>query len=640
MNIELFCCSGGMAAGFRSAGITFDLAIDASKDACDSYEKNLGHRPLQMTAEDFLRVVQLGMWSERVDFLCADPPCTPWSRAGKRQGLDDERDALGVTIDIIRRLLPRAFLIGNVPGLDDGCNLDSVHATIGSLTKHGYCVADYARLDAANYAVPQHRVRPFWFGHIRGTACLSWPTPTHGDPTKLGHPALGETRKPWVTCREALATLPQELWGRPVRLVRKARKDQSHRDASGRPTHQIDGTAHTLTKVSEQHALVLSEKHTATDVDEPSQTLGAKPRGNGASIIVSEKHPPSEMDAPATTVTADGLPSKPLVIRANHPTADEDAPARTITASTSTAGSDVLVLRDRDDGSVREMSIDEPASTVRAGRSSGERMITDMFPPSQEDEPSKTIRAAPRGTQVMEMPELKMGETHRPADLDDPAFTIGTSPTRTGGAGAIVEAPVDWRGNVRRRPFKQTSALELQATRTRTGSRRTAAELGLRFRGWMSDRRLSSWLATQRRADLGTVRSTRGQRLSCSAKPLRLVCKRSLTAGCSADSRSERAGACSVRPCRLRLRTRSRDRSRSGWRLTHEDDTGNVRGSSRRLRYRHARSALRLGTVRRRVKRRHRRSGRRRRRWCSQAHRQQFRRRRRRWLGRRRAATG
>lgn len=114
--LELFGCSGGMAEGFRRAGITFDWAFDYSKEACDSYEANLGHRPVQMNARDLLRLVASG-WrpTESLDLVVADPPCTPWSRAGKRLGVADERDMLGVTCELIRLLRPRAYLIGNVP---------------------------------------------------------------------------------------------------------------------------------------------------------------------------------------------------------------------------------------------------------------------------------------------------------------------------------------------------------------------------------------------------------------------------------------------------------------------------------------------------------------------------------------------
>ena len=85
--MELFGCAGGMAEGFRRAGITFDMVVDRDPDACDSYEQNMGHRPLQMDARDLLRMARLG-WRPKapIQLFVADPPCTPWSRAGKRTG--------------------------------------------------------------------------------------------------------------------------------------------------------------------------------------------------------------------------------------------------------------------------------------------------------------------------------------------------------------------------------------------------------------------------------------------------------------------------------------------------------------------------------------------------------------------------
>ena len=217
MNLELFPCSGGFAEGFRRAGVVFDLSVDIDEDACDSYEKNHGHRPVRMDVNDLLRLAQLG-WrpgTGAVDLLVADPPCTPWSRAGKRLGEDDPRDCLHVTAELIRLLRPRAYLVGNVPGLQDATSWHVVQRVIGGLSRDGYCVRDYVSLDAADYGVPQHRIRPFWFGHLDGP-CVSWPRPTHGAPTSQAAIA-GEHLLPWVTCRQALGHLPLEDLGRPVR---------------------------------------------------------------------------------------------------------------------------------------------------------------------------------------------------------------------------------------------------------------------------------------------------------------------------------------------------------------------------------------------------------------------------------------
>lgn len=94
MNLELFPCSGGLAWGLRAAGIRFDLSIDKSPDACASYERNHGHRPICMDVNDFYRMVMAGWrphgprsWDVNgtlhqrplegtIELFVADPPCT------------------------------------------------------------------------------------------------------------------------------------------------------------------------------------------------------------------------------------------------------------------------------------------------------------------------------------------------------------------------------------------------------------------------------------------------------------------------------------------------------------------------------------------------------------------------------------
>ena len=131
--LELFCCAGGMAEGFRRAGIEFDWAFDFDPNACESYETNMGHRPIQMDVRDLVRMVEGGWSPGPIDLLVADPPCTPWSRSGNRKGLDDDRDMLRDTCTLIGLLKPRTYLIGNVPGLDDSTNWSVVQDVIGGM---------------------------------------------------------------------------------------------------------------------------------------------------------------------------------------------------------------------------------------------------------------------------------------------------------------------------------------------------------------------------------------------------------------------------------------------------------------------------------------------------------------------------
>lgn len=270
INIELFSCAGGMAEGFRRAGIEFDLAFDFAEDHCASYEANIGHRPIRIDVRDLLRMVKLG-WRVGVDLLVADPPCTPWSRAGKRLGTGDERDMLEVTCDLIAALKPRRYLIGNVPGLDDNVNLSIVQRVIGGLSAHGYCTADFARLDAADYGVPQHRIRPFWFGHLDGP-CIQWPAPTHGDPLDASvHsplPGIG-TLKPWPTCKDALGHLDAESLGRPVRMRRSTTKHPSLNGHAPATTVRGGGEGHAAPE------LVYKPNHPPSFIDEPAMTVRA-----------------------------------------------------------------------------------------------------------------------------------------------------------------------------------------------------------------------------------------------------------------------------------------------------------------------------------------------------------------------------
>lgn len=272
MIVELFCCSGGMAEGFRRAGLSVDIACDASPDACDSYEANLGHRPICIDVRDVLRLATAdALWQgANIDLLLTDPPCTPWSRAGHRLGTDDPRDMLRTTCDLIAWWRPTRFLIGNVPGLDDNDNwLRAVQPIIGSLSTCGYAI-EYCRLDAADYGVPQHRERPFWFGHIGGPP-VAWPEPTHGAPPTSGQTSF-DPLTPWVTCRQALGHLPAKDLGREVVIKRRAQLG--------------DGAAH------------------GSPPDAPARTQGASHGMDGNILATRAHHRIATGDTPARVITA------------------------------------------------------------------------------------------------------------------------------------------------------------------------------------------------------------------------------------------------------------------------------------------------------------------------------------------------
>lgn len=305
VNLELFPCSGGMAEGFRRAGITFQWAFDKDANACTSYETNLGHRPVQLDVRDLLRLVRAGWTPGPIRLLVADPPCTPWSRAGKRLGVDDERDMLGTTCELIRLLKPSTYLIGNVPGLDDSTQWHHVQDALAPLRKAGYCIADYISLDAADYGVPQHRVRPFWFGHLDGP-CIQWPQPTHAD---ASHPALpGFELQPWVTCRQALQHLPIGDLGRPVKLRYRAAlaTTEKQRTRAGKKARGscIDEPSAVI-RAREDCPMDLRDRHPCCEPDKPAHVVPSSMPGNGGAVMLADPEIKWPWDVPSTTVCSD-----------------------------------------------------------------------------------------------------------------------------------------------------------------------------------------------------------------------------------------------------------------------------------------------------------------------------------------------
>ncbi len=232
-----------------------------------------------------------------VDLLVADPPCTPWSRAGKRLGTADERDMLEVTCELIAELRPRRYLIGNVPGLDDAKNLPVVRRHIGGLSALGYCVRDLMRLDAADFGVPQHRHRPFWFGHRSGP-CLRVPVRTHADPRDvergiwaLSLEGIAATpMRPWVTCRDALGHLEPADLGRPVKMRKRTDHGKQKGSVADRPARTV-GTSN----LSDGNNLALRRSrhdepvHTS-NIDEPARAVTTQCRapGHATTIVLND----------------------------------------------------------------------------------------------------------------------------------------------------------------------------------------------------------------------------------------------------------------------------------------------------------------------------------------------------------------
>jgi site-specific DNA-cytosine methylase len=382
--------------------------------------------------------------------------CTPWSRAGKRKGLDDQHDMLLETVALVRHIKPRAFLIANVPGLDDGPNWPIVQRTIGSLSKLGYCI-DFARLDAADYGVPQHRFRPFWYGHLHAELpCVQWPARTHGSPAECRNTTIAGIVPivPWVTCRQALAHLPLKELGRPIRLRWRGANGKRIASTPDDPARVVgtstlsDGNVLTTTDQAtptRRTSHKPSKKPRASHADDPAGTITTTNNGNGGILFDGPDHRPTSMDEPAKTITrnthSDGalllLPwvehgkrrrkdvrpendtgtrePDTLAVVPHHPPSNEDEPSRVVRATNATTPDKVLLP----DGTIRESHADAPAHTIRGGRSSSERMlVSSKHPPHELDEPAGTIAGCDKQRAHV------LNGKHAPSDPDAPAHVV------------------------------------------------------------------------------------------------------------------------------------------------------------------------------------------------------------------------
>jgi len=191
-HVSLFSGCGGFDLGFRQAGFKTVFANDIDPDACKTYKVNLG----EITEGD-VRTVKLPKLKRRLDVLTAGFPCQPFSNAGSRKGVKDDRGTLFQSaIDIVEKLNPRVVVFENVRGLlsfKNGKKL-LIEEICSQLDKLGYDVT-FSLIDASRHHVAQKRLRVLIIGIERNLkhGVFSFPHPVDRDDLTLGHTILDLT---------------------------------------------------------------------------------------------------------------------------------------------------------------------------------------------------------------------------------------------------------------------------------------------------------------------------------------------------------------------------------------------------------------------------------------------------------------
>lgn len=224
--VELFAGAGGLAMGIHLAGFEPQAVVEWDRWACDTIREN-GARGYPLVAgwnvhEGDVREFDWASIGEGIDLVAGGPPCQPFSMGGKHNAHNDSRDMFPATVDVIRRLQPRAFIVENVKGLtrsaftnyfeyirlqltfpqlvskknedwfDHFLRLQAVHSSGKSHGRRLTYNLQTTLVNAADYGVPQRRERVFMVG-FRSDLGVEWHIP------KATHSFEALLHDQWVT---------------------------------------------------------------------------------------------------------------------------------------------------------------------------------------------------------------------------------------------------------------------------------------------------------------------------------------------------------------------------------------------------------------------------------------------------------
>lgn len=157
--IELFAGIGGFRLACDNLGIKTIWANDIDSDAVKVYQDNFGEGSIiQGDINDLIETIP------NHDILTGGFPCQPFSKAGKKQGIDDYRGTLfEVIVKIVQSRQPDFFVLENVNSLlfmQKGRHFRTILSALSDLK---YKI-EWRVLNALEFGIPQHRERVIIIG--------------------------------------------------------------------------------------------------------------------------------------------------------------------------------------------------------------------------------------------------------------------------------------------------------------------------------------------------------------------------------------------------------------------------------------------------------------------------------------------
>lgn len=188
--VSLFSGCGGLDLGFKQSGYNIIWANDILKDACETYRFNIGDH---IFCDDIIRIDKNII--PKADIVIGGPPCQSFSLVGKRNPKDDRSNLVWSYLEVLERVKPKVFILENVTGILSAKNPDGskvLDNLVEAFNELGYTTSIF-KLNAADFGVPQRRVRVFIVGNKKKT--------------KILEPIKSHLEERWVSAFEALSDL-------------------------------------------------------------------------------------------------------------------------------------------------------------------------------------------------------------------------------------------------------------------------------------------------------------------------------------------------------------------------------------------------------------------------------------------------
>ena len=166
--IDLFAGLGGFHLALSQLGCECVFASELQPDLRTLYKTNFG-----MECHGDINAVDLRADIPDHDILCAGFPCQPFSKAGKQQGFNDEKERGNLFYKIMEVLAnhqPEYVILENVANLrshDNGRTYETIYELLSVL----YDVRD-AILSPHFFGIPQHRKRIYIVGRLKSKGGL------------------------------------------------------------------------------------------------------------------------------------------------------------------------------------------------------------------------------------------------------------------------------------------------------------------------------------------------------------------------------------------------------------------------------------------------------------------------------------